>query len=138
SGDLASWRPVGDALPRLAAWAAPGHTWAPAVLARPDAFVLYYTVRDRASGLQCLSRATSSLPTGPFTDSSSEPFVCQADRGGSIDPAPVVDDRGTPWLIWKSEGRADGEPTRVWVQALSDDGLSLAGSPTELLHTDQS
>jgi len=63
STDLATWRRTGDALPRLPGWAASGRTWSPAVLQRGDQFVLYYTVHDRRSGLQCLSRATSGSPS---------------------------------------------------------------------------
>ena len=138
STDLAHWTRVGDALPTLPGWAVKGDTWAPSVLQlSDDSFVLYYTVHDSRTGLQCLSRATSDQPEGPFSDPSGGTFMCQVDRRGSIDPSPFVDRDGTPWLVWKSEGRTDGEPTRFWTQRLTADGIHLTGPVTELLHTSQ-
>lgn len=135
STDLRRWEQQGDALAHLPAWAAWGWVWAPAALERPSGFVLYYTTRHAATGLQCISLAAAPLPQGPYLDTSTEPLVCQMDRGGSIDPQPFVDEDGSVWLLWKSEGTIDGEPTRLWVQRLSDDGLRLVGTPTVLLTT---
>lgn len=137
STDLAHWFWIGDALPTLPSWAAAGRTWAPAVASIGGHYALYYTVRTPAVGLQCISRAVSSSATGPFVDHSAGPLVCQTDRGGSIDPTPFVDADGSPWLIWKSEGTLNGEPTRVWSQRLTADGLALTGPITELVHRDQ-
>ncbi len=61
------------------------------MLQRGPLFVMYYTVRHRASGRQCVSVAVSVLPQGPFVDASLAPLVCQFERGGSIDPSPFVD-----------------------------------------------
>jgi beta-xylosidase len=135
STDLVHWQPKGDALPRLPGWSAFGAVWAPAVLARPAGFVLYYATRDAATGLQCLSRAASVLPEGPFLDTSDGPMICQTDHGGSIDPSPFVAPDGSLWLAWKSEGTADGDPTRIWSAPLSDDGLKVVGPATQLLQT---
>lgn len=131
--DLLDWEPVGDALHQVPPWAESGHNWAPSVLARGSTFVLYYTTRHRATGLQCVSRAVSVLVQGPYLDESTEPLVCQTERGGSIDPSPFVDADGRAWLLWKSEGTLLGEPTRIWVQPLSADGQQLMGTPTQLL-----
>lgn len=133
SSDLIHWEWVGDAWHDLPAWAEWGHTWAPSVLQRDSSFVLYYTVRHRATGLQCISRAVSVLPQGPYLDRSDGPLICQTARGGSIDPSPFVDGDGRPYLLWKSEGTIRGEPTRLWVQPLRADGQYLTGSPTQLL-----
>ena len=43
SSDLVVWDLFGNALPALPGWARGGATWAPAVLARNGAYVLYYT-----------------------------------------------------------------------------------------------
>lgn len=137
SGDLRHWQTAGDALPSLGSWAVPGHTWAPAVLWRWPAYVLFYTAKDRASGRQCIGRAVSSVPQGPYVDSNSQPILCQVARGGSIDASPFVDDDNRPYLYWKSEGVAGREPTRIWAAPLSNDGLSLAGPGRELLRTDR-
>src|SRR5205823_3736927 len=77
SGDLADWSRPREALPELPSWAEAGHNWAPAVLARQGGYVLYYTVRHRASGLQCVSVAVTPTPEGPFVDRSAEPFIFQ-------------------------------------------------------------
>lgn len=133
SPDLVRWTWVGDALQQLPAWAEWGHNWAPSVLPRGTTFVLYYTTRHAATGLQCISRAVGALPQGPYVDETAGPLVCQTERGGSIDPSPFVDVDGRAWLLWKSEGTLQGEPTRIWVQALSPDGLRLEGAPVQLL-----
>jgi len=138
SEDLATWRWSGDALPELPAWArqTSGLTWAPGVLKREDSFVLYYTTRDTASDRQCISRAVGDNPEGPYIDTSTEPFICQTDLGGSIDPYPFVDD-GIPYLLWKNDGNCCDLPVGLWVQRLSEDGRSLEGERTELIRQDQ-
>jgi hypothetical protein len=135
STDLVTWRDVGTALPVLPLWATGPLVWAPSVLAVADGHVLYYAVRERASGRFCVSAATSALPSGPFLDRSAGPLVCQHERGGTIDPSPFVDDDGRAYLLFKSEGVAGREPTRLWSQRLRPDGLALEGAPAELLAT---
>jgi hypothetical protein len=137
STDLADWYSLPDALPQLPAWSSRGKVWAPAVLPRTDGYVLYYTTREQATGLQCLSRARATSPDGPFLDESTGPIVCQRDLNGSIDASPFVDADGTAYLVWKSEDAAGREPTRLWSQALSADGLSLVGSAVTLLSQDR-
>jgi len=56
-------------------------------------------VRYRTAERQCISRAVSDNPAGPFVDERSEPLVCQLELGGSIDPSPFVDADGTPYLL---------------------------------------
>jgi beta-xylosidase len=145
SSDLAAWTPLADALPRLPAWASRerGFTWAPAVLTRNKTFVLYYTARDSASGFQCISRATSTTPEGPYVDDSSRPFVCPVDGDaaycGSIDPSPFLDANDKPFLLWKSDenSAACRSAPRLWSQPLTDDGLAFSGPATPLLAMDR-
>ncbi len=133
STDLRDWSGVADPLPVLPAWARAGLTWAPGVIHVGGSFVMYYTGRSAAAGRQCISVATSATPSGPFTDTSSSPFICQLDEGGSIDPRPYLAPDGVWYLLWKSEGNALGRPTHLWGQRLTCDGRALVGAPARLL-----
>ncbi|WP_203861961.1 family 43 glycosylhydrolase [Plantactinospora mayteni] len=134
SPDLVTWTPAGDALPALPAWADPGRTWAPEVIAlAADRYVMYPTVADRASGRQCVAVAVASRPAGPYTGHGTGPLICQADLGGSIDASPFRDTDGSLYLLWKNDGNAIGVDTWLWAQRLSADGLSLTGEPVRLL-----
>jgi beta-xylosidase len=135
SGDLVHWTQAGDALPKLGAWAYPGKTWAPEVLARGDGtFVLYYTANG---GSQCIGAAVAEKPAGPFVDRSKEPLVCQRTEGGSIDASPFRDDDGSLYLLWKNDGNAVGKPSWIYAQRLSADGLRLEGAAKRLATNDQ-
>ncbi len=145
STDLARWTELPDALPELPGWAKANAslTWAPSVLRRGSTFVLYFTARDVASGFQCRGRAISATPAGPYVDDSSGPFVCQVSGDeqlcGSIDPSPFVDENGDAYLLWKSDENAPAcaGDARLWTQRLGVDGVSLLGSPSELLRRDR-
>jgi hypothetical protein len=131
----ASWgqdRPVGGRLTK--------EVWAPGAAKVGNTWLVFYSMRISTSPDRfCLGLATSGGPLGPYTDSSAAPFHCDSDPVGSIDPQPFVDDNGTPYLIWKSEGFPCPvcEPTKLWSQQLSPDGMSFApgSTQTELLST---
>lgn len=133
SSDLVNWSEAGDALPRLGAWATPGYTWAPDVTQLGDRFLLYYTARSERTGRQCIGVAEAASPLGPFRDTAAAPLVCQADQGGAIDAAAFRDDDGARYLLWKNDGNAVGQPTRIYAQRLTADGAALVGSPWVLL-----
>jgi beta-xylosidase len=138
STNLRNWTLHRDALPTLPAWAVPGKTWAPSLTKTSAGYVLYYTARHRTGGINCIGRALGATALGPFRDLSNVPLVCQSGyRGGSIDPSTYTDKYGRPWLLWKSEGTAGIEPTRIWSRPLRFDGLEFDGPAFELLHTDQ-
>ena len=126
SPDLVTWTPTTEALPALPTWASRDWTWAPTVLARGSSYVLYYTVRHKASDRQCVSVATAASPAGPFTDKSSGPLVCQLDRGGSIDPQVFTDSQGSSYLLWKSDDNALHKPTVLWGRLLAPGGVGFA------------
>ena len=151
-------RYLGDLMPKVPAWTVPGYQWAPDVWERPNStYVLYYSTpatvplgclgRPPAHGCvktvngwtnaECISRATSSSPTGPFVDNSTSAFVCPLDEGGAIDPAVFIDSTGTPWLLWKSDGDCCDEPTSIYSQQLSADGLTTVGPPHRLIGATQ-
>lgn len=138
SPDLSHWTMLPDALPILPAWAAPNGDWewAPEVIQIGSGFVMYYTAHDAASGRQCIGVATSERAEGPFRDTRTEPFVCQADLGGTIDASPFRDG-DTLYLYFKSDGNCCHLATRLWGQRLAPDGLSLLGTPVSLVTNDQ-
>lgn len=127
-----------DAMPTLPSWAEPGHTWAPEVLRTGSVYVLYFTARERTSGLQCVGVATSAQVLGPYTSAAPEPLVCQRDQGGTIDASPFRDRDGTLYLYYKNDGNNPSvlKPSRIWVQRLSADGLSLTGQATSLIRNE--
>jgi beta-xylosidase len=133
SPDLVHWTPGPDAMPQLAPWVVPGKTWAPEVLRRKDGkYVLYYTAASAEKLVQCVGRAVSASPQGPFVDNSKQPLVCQVDQGGSIDPSPFRDTDGSLYLLWKNDGNCCGFPTYIYAQKLTPDGLRLTGKRTRL------
>ena len=130
SGDLRTWSRPQEAMPTIAVWAQFGAHWAPSATFAGGRYVLWYSARDRATGRQCVSRATSPRPEGPFIDELSKAPVCQPELGGSIDPHVFTDADGTRWLSWKSDENAVGAPSRLWVAPLSADGRTVTGEPT--------
>jgi len=138
SSDLRSWTTPVDPLPVLPSWASSGHTWAPGVMAIGGQFVMYYSVRDTALNIQCVSVATSATPGGRFSDGSSGPLVCQTANGGSIDPNPYLDPvSGNLYLLWKSDDNSIGQKTHIWGQRLAAGGLSFyPGTSPALLLTE--
>jgi beta-xylosidase len=139
SPDLVQWEEPGDALPALPKWSVfnSGYTWAPGVMEINGQFVMYYVARDKAADLQCIGRAVSDVPTGPFLDPDEQAFICQTDLGGSIDAYPFRDEDGKLYLFWKNDGNCCGLEVALWVQELSPDGLTLTGEPVKLIVRDQ-
>lgn len=137
STDATRWTRRGDAYPRVPAWAVGSNrlTWAPAVLSRLGYYVLYVSVRERASGRMCITRGVSPGPAGPFVDDSTGPMVCQREVGGSIDPSPFVEWDGSVNLLWKSDGNCCALASTLWSQRMTADGLGLVGQPVELLRS---
>jgi hypothetical protein len=149
---------LGDALPTLPKWTVSGFQWAPSVWARPDGtYVMYYstpanhplncvfkvtnpgcvTTTHGPNTAMCISRATSTSPSGPFVDDSPAPFICPTQEGGAIDPSIYIRSDGTPWLLWKSDGDCCNEPTYIYSQQLASDGLSTVGPPHLLIGATQ-
>jgi beta-xylosidase len=129
------WRSLGDALPKLPAWAKRGRTWAPETMRLGDGkYVLWYTAQHGASGKQCIGRALGDHAEGPYTDNSSAPFLCDSARETSIDPSPFRDDDGKLYLLWKTRETAqNGLKTTVWIAPLDDRGTLLHSGGTPIL-----
>lgn len=142
STDLVHWEVLGEALPELPDWAVQkfGWAWAPEVFRATEAeYVMYFTARFAIGfdGTQCIGVASSDDPDGPFISSNSEPFICQTDQGGSIDPSSFVDSDGLRYVLWKNDGNSSGYQVWLYIQKVSDDGLTLEGKPRRLLTVDQ-
>jgi arabinan endo-1,5-alpha-L-arabinosidase len=143
SAGLVEWVPLPDAMPQLPVWAVQdfGWTWAPDVapVGEAQGYVLYFTTRLAIGqgGIQCIGLATAPEPGGPFEPQGDGPFVCQQNRGGSIDAATFIDDDGTRYLLWKNDGNAAGGRSAIHIQRLSADGLALEGEPVELISAGQ-
>ncbi len=135
SSDLVHWSYLPDALPDPPAWAARTlwMTWAPATLRVAGGYVLYFTTQEALSGLQCIGRAWSSRPEGPYRDDSAGPLVCQRAEGGSIDASVVTTASGAHSLLWKNDGNSSGLPDALWSQSLAGDGLAVSGPLHRLL-----
>lgn len=139
SSDLIHWSVGRDAMPALARWVnlSRPDVWAPEVIQVDDRYLLYYTARDRETGLQCVGLAISDAPQGPFRDLSDRPFICQDTEGGSIDANPFRDADGTLYLYWKNDGNCCMLTTYLYGQQLSPDGLTLIGEAVRLISNDQ-
>ncbi|MEY4970167.1 MAG: hypothetical protein RLZZ277_398 [Actinomycetota bacterium] len=124
SKDFKEWTPVKDALPDRPDWQpiTQGLTWAPDVSIVNGRYLMFYVARDQASGLQCITRAWADDPMGPFIDDSTEPFLCQKEQGGTIDPHLFVDTNGKKYLYFKNDGNAVGVPTIIWAAEVDSDG----------------
>jgi beta-xylosidase len=137
AADLVAWSGPDEVLDADPTWATPLSTWAPALLAVDDHYVLFFTAQVRGTAMHCISLAVSGTLDGPYRDKRSTPLVCPRDLGGAIDPSPFVDRDGSIWLLWKSDGVTLRRESAIWGQRLSDDGERLAGDPIELIGTDQ-
>ncbi len=137
SDDLAHWTVGADALPAVGPWAEPGKTWAPEVAAVSGKYVMFYTASDKASGKQCIGRAESRVPGGPFVDRNTRALICQENLGGSIDPSPLVVD-GKVYLYWKNDGNCCGLKVSLWGQPMDPGAANLTGKPIPLLSNTQS
>lgn len=143
SKDLVNWEIIPDVLPRLPSWAVQdyGWVWAPEVNIPPsgNGYIMYFVDRFAIGkdGTQCIGVATAASPEGPFEPDDKGPLICQVDQGGSIDPSIFVDEDGKRYILWKNDGNSGGGQTWIYIQEISDDGLTLLGEPTRLITADQ-
>lgn len=125
SRDLATWQPVGDALPAKPKWASQTQDfWAPHVSYHDGTYFLYYSAKpdialvDKKSGL-CLAVATAVRPEGPFTDIG-KPLIC-GDGFINIDPMAYDDPATGKRLLYWGSGFGP-----IKVQELAKDRVSFA------------
>ncbi len=129
SSDLVTWTDTGSSLlpTGKAPWAGNGNrNWAPEIHRLGTTFVAYFTASD-GSGKLAIGAAHATSPVGPWT-LGANPIVSQT--LGVIDAHFFADDDGTPYLYWKVDGNAVGQPTPIYAQKLAANGLSFAPGTT--------
>lgn len=148
------WRWISPALSRLPRWAVEDDVWAADLARIGDQWVLYYAARVRGlgKGRRCIGMATAPTAYDDFRPVDARPLVChrRADtplaydtvpadapglpRRGVIDPSYFVDDAGTPYLLYKTDGR----PSSIRILPLGPRGLAPAEGATssELVRAD--
>ncbi len=95
------------------------NAWAPAMIQRGSTYYFYF------SACQSIGVASSSSPTGPFTDMRGSALITVGQYGGqSIDPMVFADDDGQYYLYF-----GQGE---LNVVKLNADMKSLNGTPTNI------
>jgi arabinan endo-1,5-alpha-L-arabinosidase len=114
SKDLASWRrekPVFEQAPDWAVKAIPGyrgHTWAPDISYHNGMYYLFYSVSAFGKNTSCIGVATNKTLNAASKDFKwvDHGKVIQSvpgrDLWNAIDPNLVMDEHGTPWLVFGS------------------------------------
>lgn len=116
----------------------PGFMWAPEVIEAPQGrpgYLMYVSCQDRSTGKQCIGVAYSQGgPLGPYNFISYGPIVSRGETGGCIDPQPFVDPQtGKRWLVFKNDyDKMYTKGPQLWLQELSEDGLTLIGERVAL------
>ena len=171
STDLVHWTSRGRALAARPAWVVPSgdwHPWAPHVISSPGPCpgttsptcdVMFYTGLSAQFATNCVAIATSTTPSGPYTDqgplsngvldAAGRPTGCGDDAGyGMIDPSVFTDSATGAHYLYTSEDfgcdqssssctnvNSTLRPT-ISVIPLSDDYLKATGPRTPLLTGD--
>jgi arabinan endo-1,5-alpha-L-arabinosidase len=135
SSDLVTWTAAGFVFPAASkpVWAQ-GDYWAPEIHRIGAGYVAYFTARH-TDGKLAIGAATSSSPTGPFTDLGAP--LAHDPAMGLIDPNEYEAPDGSRYLLWKEDGNAVGKPTPIHAQALAQDGRSLVGPVATLITNDR-
>ena len=120
-----------------AAWQMKDTSTSPGVFQVGSTWVMFYDAKvataGAAHGIYCLSVATASRITGPYTDSSKGPLECQTSLGGSIDPSPFTDPTTQrTYLLWKTNDGSSKAASQVWSAPLDAAGTGLAAAPTSI------
>jgi arabinoxylan arabinofuranohydrolase len=128
SSDLKNWTDHGEVfrVPTNAAWA--GNSWAPAAVARNGKIYLYFGNNANGVGV-----ASSTTPTGTFTDAKGSALVNASTPGASgtnswlFDPSVFVDDDGQAYLTFGGNGDNNAR-----IIKLNSDMVSVSGSAIAL------
>ncbi len=136
SPDLATWTLVGHVFPsgHWPSWAK-SDFWAPEIHAVDGHYVVYFSARG-ADGMLAIGAASATSALGPFTDIG-QPLVHDASVG--LIDASEITVSSQPYVLFKQDGNAIGQPTPIQIQPLTADGLSLqsGSAATTLITNDQ-
>lgn len=127
SPDLAHWTYAGDVFAAAPAWGR-GDWWAPTVIARANAYFLYYSGLS-STGVHCVAVATAGSPAGPYTDHG--PLACNdgSRAAGYIDASPLIAG-GRAYLYFSVDGPRGHNISAL---PLSADMLHVAGPRVQLI-----
>jgi xylan 1,4-beta-xylosidase len=133
SRDLINWELKGHIFTKKPEWSSQNY-WAPELDYYKGKFYVYYVGRkNEKNGRLHVAVATAENALGPWTDHG--PLIGQDD--GSIDGIIETDEKGERYMLWKNDGNSRGEPTFIYAQKLSEDGLKLIGEMKQLIRNDQ-
>lgn len=125
---------VTNAMPTKAPWAVSNtQHWAPTVAKFYNTYVMFFSA-DRAGGYvgnnrQCIGRATSSSPKGPFTPGA-RPVHCGLNwTGGALDPQIFRDPKTGRWYLLAAYGNTQ---ENIKVAPLDGNG-NISGTPKTIL-----
>jgi len=126
SNDLVSWTYVGDAFSAPPSWAKPSSgLWAPEIVFFGGKYHLYYTVVDTVVGGAAIGVATSTGPTGPWTQAGSATVApqegpCCKNQGPrwTFDPKVLITADGSKYIYYGSYFGG------ISARKLSEDGLT--------------
>jgi len=114
SQDMVRWKAEKPVFNEAPAWAVKavkgyrGHTWAPDISFHDGMFYLYYSVSSFGKNTSCIGVATNTTldPADPAFRWVDHGMVVQSvpgrDMWNAIDPNLIIDDSGTPWLVFGS------------------------------------
>src|ERR1035437_2720221 len=121
STDLVNWTDNSIVL-NLAnvGWTTHNYAWAPDVVQKGSTYYMYYCANSN------IGVATSSSPSGPFTDALGHALITQQQYIGanSIDPCCFIDDDGQAYLYYGN--------SHCGVVKLNSDMISLNGTPKDI------
>ncbi|MBA4148958.1 MAG: family 43 glycosylhydrolase [Verrucomicrobia bacterium] len=132
SRDLINWELKGHVFSEKPTWSKQNY-WAPELEYHKGTFFVYYTGRNPKDNRLHIAVATAPDALGPWTDHG--PMIGQED--GSIDGIIETDEKGDRYMLWKNDGNSRNEPTFIYAQKLSEDGLKLVGEMKQLIRNDQ-
>jgi len=131
SDDLQNWELARYVFPpdHLPKWANPiSSFWAPELHIVNGKFRVYYAARELITGRLCIGVGASDNILGPYIDKGTP--IVKNTTVGSIDASVLTLEDGTYYLLWKEDGESNvpKQPTWIWAQQLTYDGLTVIGS----------